>query len=63
MYHEEVVFKWASAVWRSMPGLHILEFVLARARLDLRHAKVPWKAAAGPEHVLLLTMADLGWEL
>ena len=37
--------------------------VLARARVDLEHAKDPWKAAAGPEHVLLLTMADLGWEL
>ena len=63
MYHEEVVLKWASAVWHGTPGLQILDAVLARARLDLRHAKDPWKAAAGPEHVLLLTMADLGWEM
>ena len=41
----------------------ILNAVLGQARLDLRQAKDPWKAAAGPEHVILLTMVDLGWEM
>ena len=63
LYHEEVVYKWAEAVWKGTRGLMILNAVLGQARLDLRQAKDPWKAAAGPEHVILLTMVDLGWEM
>ena len=33
LYHEEVVLKWACAVWSGTPGLTILETVMARARV------------------------------
>ena len=56
-----MVLQWARSVWEGLPKLQVLQTALEGAAQDLSGASQPWKKAADPAAVFLLTLGRIGW--